>query len=79
MNIDALQLFFETHNHQWRIGGKMMIPTTEDLQKAIDNAIERLYNEEVGTTLAVGRLIIERSQDKTFDIYVHFGEIDEHV
>ena len=65
-------IFVET-GRRWKIGGAMLTPTEKDIEQALDAAAKMLYDEEVGSSLSVGGLIIEKT-DNGFDAYVHVGE-----
>lgn len=52
--------------------GRSIIPTEVEFEKILDEARHVLYDEAVGTTLRIGRLIIERLEND-LDVYIHVG------
>jgi hypothetical protein len=59
----------------WKIGALNLIPDEDDIQRALDEAARQLYNEEVGTRLEVGGLIIEK-RPRGHDVYVMVGSYE---
>lgn len=67
---------FERNNWKWNTKAKgPVVPTEEDIQAALDEAARVLYNEPVGSTLEVGRLIIHKKH-RGHDVYVYAGSYD---
>lgn len=66
--------WFDRHNWTWHLkGGRTVVPSDTDITQALDEAARQLYNEPVGTTLEVGRLII-RKKHQGHDVYMYAGE-----
>lgn len=74
---EKISLLFEVRNYKWRIGGELRHPTANDIEKVLREAKAALDNES-GTevSLEIGRLIV-RKEAGHYDVYVHFGELDE--
>lgn len=71
---DELESFFLVHDYQWRIDGVLRYPTAEEIRQTIDRAVSELYDENEGTQIEVGRLIIKKHQEG-FSVYVLTGDI----
>lgn len=54
--------------------GSKLHPNGSDVERALDEAIHRLYTRPVGTQLEVGHLIIQKAPGGVYDVYVHIGE-----
>lgn len=74
MIYDELAEFFKDNHYVWKFDNGKRTPTADDIQEVVDLAVQKLYDEPSGSILEVGRLIIQKSDNKTYDIYVHFGE-----
>ena len=73
---DDLAKVFEENGWTWNlVGGQSTVPDALDIEAALDEAARLLYNEEVGTQLEVGRLIIKRLHNG-FDVYVYAGKYE---
>jgi hypothetical protein len=60
----------------WNLkGGRTVVPESDDIERALDEAARLLYNEAEGTQLEVGRLIIKRLHNG-FDVYVYAGKYE---
>jgi hypothetical protein len=67
---------FAKHQWTWNLkGGRTTVPEIDDIEAALDEAARLLYNEEPGTELEVGRLIIKRLHNG-FDVYVYAGKYE---
>lgn len=72
---DQLALLFEARGYTWKIGGESTVPSSDDIQKVIEKAVETL--DKTGSDdieLETGRLIFRRYAGHT-DLYVYFGSI----
>lgn len=70
---DELSDFFEKRGWTWNLkGGRVVTPSAQDIEAALDEAARLLYNEPVGTQLEVGRLIIKK-QPRGHDVYIFVG------
>jgi hypothetical protein len=59
--------------HFYRVDtGRAIMPTEEEFEQILDEAVRVLNGEPEGTTLRLGRLIIEKIEDG-FDVYIHVG------
>lgn len=76
MNIyDELAFEFSTRAYMWRFDGDdLRVPTAEEIEAAVDIAVRDLYDENEGSILEFGRLIVQKGPDKTYDIFLHIGE-----
>lgn len=64
---------FEKNGWKWSIQNKgYIVPTEEDVEAALDEAARILYNEPVGSSIEVGRLIIQKKH-RGHDVYVYVG------
>lgn len=76
MNIfDELEDLFAERGYMWKIDGEYRQPTNVEIREVVDKALVDLYRESDGSLIEVGRLIIQKSDNKTFDIYLHIGAI----
>ncbi len=75
--VDELAAAFVRYGYKWKIGGTLVTPTANDLEKAIDRAKELLYDEPVPSQMQMGRLIIRRHGNQKFDVYLHIGDIND--
>lgn len=65
--------WFELNNFMWSVKDKgYVVPSESDVEAALDEAARILYNEEVDTQLAVGRLHIVRTENG-HDVFVYIG------
>jgi hypothetical protein len=55
--------------------GRSIMPTEDEFRVILDHAATVLYSEAPGTTLRLGRLIIERLE-RGFDVYIHVGNYE---
>jgi hypothetical protein len=70
---DDLADLSTTLGHFYRLStGRSVIPSAIEFEKILDEARRVLYDEPVGSTLRIGRLIIERL-DNDLDVYIHVG------
>ena len=70
---DDLAEVFKKNVWTWTLkGGRVVIPTADDIEHALDEAARMLYTEPVGTQLEVGRLIIKK-QTRGHDVYIYAG------
>lgn len=66
---------FKKNGWVWSLKGRgKVVPTEEDLQKALDEAQRILYSSTDGNMLQIGRLIVIK-QDTGLDVYVLAGTI----
>lgn len=63
---------FHRIGQQWKIGGTLMDPSEDDVEKVLDAAAKKLYDGDVGDRLEVGGLIIEKA-DTGHDVYMYVG------
>lgn len=64
---------FAENAYTWTLtNGDIIIPTAEDVEIVLDEAVRQLYNREVGDRLNVGRLIVEK-REKDYDVYCYVG------
>lgn len=69
-----LEKFFQILDYQWRLNnGNIFDPMAKDLQEGIDKAIEALYDEPVPSQAEFGGLIVRRSADTQFEVYLKIG------
>ena len=70
----AIAEHFADRDWKWRVKGhpEGIVPTDSDIAAALDEAARMLYNEQVGTTLQVGRLVIVK-EHSGYDVYVLAG------
>lgn len=73
MLIDWILHIFAETGRFWKVEGKAVEPTQDDVRKALDEATKMLYAEKVGTTLNVGGLHIEKTT-RGHDVYVYVGD-----
>jgi len=73
MVFDSVVEVFRRLGHTWTLtNGRVIEPEAEDVEKVLDHAAGLLYNEEVGTRLNVGSLIVEK-REHDHDVYVYVG------
>lgn len=65
--------FFEKNKWTWNLKTGRRVPTDNDVEDALDEAARILYNEEDGTQLEVGRLII-RKKHNGHDVFMYVGD-----
>lgn len=64
---------FKQLGHTWTLtNGNVVTPTDNDVERVLDEAARQLYNEEVGSRLNVGGLIIEK-RENDHDVYIYVG------
>lgn len=64
---------FQKNEFTWKLKGEgLVLPSETDILDALDEAARVLYDEEVGTQLEVGRLIIIKTHTG-HDVYAYFG------
>jgi len=67
---------FEKHGWTWSVAGKgSIVPAEEDVLATLDEAARILYNEPVGSSIEVGRLIIQKKH-RGHDVYVYVGPFE---
>jgi hypothetical protein len=72
-----LHQMFVLFGYKWRISGELVTPTVEDISQTLDRAKEVLYTEAVPSQLEVGRIIVQHYEQGKFNIYLHFGAIND--
>lgn len=73
---DEIAETFTKNGWTWSLkGGRVVVPTSWDIEAALDEAARLLYNEPVGTQLEVGRLIIQKLP-KGHDVYIFAGSYE---
>lgn len=73
---DEIARMFRKNGWTWSIMGKgSVVPDEDDIDAALDEAARVLYNHPVGTSLEVGRLIIQK-KDRGHDVYLFVGEYE---
>ena len=73
---DELAKTFSEKGWTWHLkGDRVVVPSADDIEAALDEAARLLYNEEVGAQLEVGRLIIKKLH-RGHDVYVYVGQYD---
>lgn len=73
---DELAAWFAKNGWTWHLkGDREVVPSPWEIEAALDEAARMLYNEEVGTQLEVGRLIIKKLH-KGHDVYIYVGQYD---
>jgi hypothetical protein len=72
---ETLHSIFKINKLEWRkTDGTKFLPTAEDFGQALDKVKSMLYDEEDGTQIEFGRLIVKKSADH-YDVYCRLGEI----
>lgn len=66
---------FVKTGRMWKVGGKLIRPSEEDIMVLLDEAAVRLAQEPVGTRLDKGGLIVEKKH-RGHDVYVMVGSYD---
>jgi len=65
--------YFEEAGYVWKLkDGKEIFPSSNDIEKVLDKAASVLYDEEVGSNVRVGSLLIEKTETG-FDVYILAG------
>jgi hypothetical protein len=68
--------YLEENGWTWKLkDGSRIHPTADDVEKALDEAVTRLYTRSIGHQLEVGHLIVQKGPGGSFSVYVHLGEI----
>lgn len=71
---NIIHKFFTEKGWTWKLkGGKVVVPSEQDVLDALDEAARQLHTAPVGSTLQVGRLIIEKKH-LGHDVYMFVGE-----
>jgi len=73
MVIDLILEIFTATGRFWKADGKAITPTEDDVRAALDEAARILYAEEVGTSVTVGGLKIEKTETG-HDVYAYVGQ-----
>lgn len=68
---------FLLNGYTWVFSGEHKIPTAEDIQQALDQAVKMLYDEEPETQLEVGRMIVKKRSNTLHDVFILAGTIGE--
>ena len=71
---EELESLFLVKDYQWKIDNTLRYPNAEEIKQTIDKAVAELYDENEGTQIEVGRLIIKKHQEG-FSVYVLVGDI----
>lgn len=66
---------FARIGHTWKVGGRYIDPTEQDVEKLLDEAAVKLYDGAVGDRLEAAGLIIEKA-NKGHDVYVYVGNYE---
>lgn len=70
---DYLAKIFKDKGWHWKVKNKgSKVPSSEEIEDALDEAARLLYTEPVGTQLEVGRLIIKKLHHG-HDVYIYAG------
>lgn len=75
-----IEQFFAKKGYSWRIqtddGPRYIDPDDEDIQRVLDMAAERLYNEKEPAQLEVGRLTFKKAEGR-IEVSALFGILGE--
>lgn len=71
-----LQNLFIKRGYTWTFKDGKRVPTQEELNMVILNAIDALKESDDNTQLEVGRLIVKKS-GSFYDVYVHLAEFQQ--
>lgn len=74
---DEISGLFLLNGYTWVFSGEHKIPSAEDIQQALDRAVEVLYDEEPETQLEVGRMIVKKRSNTLHDVFILAGTIGE--
>lgn len=66
---------FQKNEWTWKTTDGSIVPNATDVLVVLDNAARKLYDEEPGSFMEVGRLIIQK-QAKGFDVYILAGHYE---
>lgn len=75
MIADLISDIFERIGHTWKIGGKHLTPTEEDVDEVLDKAAAELYDGDEGDRFELGGVIIEK-RNSGHDVYVFIGNYE---
>lgn len=65
---------FVKRGYKWNIGGHLLTPTSADILETLKKIRERLDNEPVGTSIDVGRLKVQKT-DEGLETYIYIGDL----
>ena len=65
---------FYTQNTRWKVDGKFVEPTEDDIGKVLDRLAEAVYDGEENTQAQTGGILVKK-QDGHVDVYLHLGEL----
>lgn len=75
LNFRSLARMFVRRGYKWNFkDGTRRIPTEKEINGAVMDAVDRLMDEPNLAQLEVGRLIVQK-HDQRYDVYVHVGEV----
>ncbi len=63
---------FNMVKHTWRVSGVDIAPNQDDVQRTLDEIAKVLQNAEVGDTLSVAGLVVEK-RPQGHDVYCYVG------
>ncbi len=70
---DELAQRFSEAGWTWHLkGDRDVVPSSDDVEQALDLAAKRLYDGRIGDQLEVGRLIIKKTA-RGHDVYMYVG------
>lgn len=73
LTVNEIADLFKRGNYKWKFTDGHRVPTRDEIQTTILNAIDALKDEGNNTQVEMGRLIVKKS-GQFYDVYVHLAE-----
>ena len=73
--VDKILIDFYSNNVKWRIGGKLVEPTREDIESTLDSLAKVVYDGD-NNEASTGRILVQKLGEHT-DVYLYIGELHD--
>ena len=60
---------------KWKVDGKLLTPSQQDVQQVLDNAKRALYSQPIESQLMIGQMIVKKYAKDKYDVYLRIGEL----
>lgn len=73
MSIESIANFFQASEFKWKFKDGYRVPTLDDIDDYVTQAIDKLVDEPDLAQIEFGRLIVQKN-GTSYDVYVHMAE-----
>lgn len=71
-NVDLIHRIFIERDYKWSVGGRLSVPSKEDIRTCLDRMADVLDDGDIGMNINVGRLHMEKTEGG-LETYIWMG------